>query len=203
MYSQSREEEEILKYFAGKTGTFLDIGANDGVTLSNTRRLAELNWKGVFVEPSPKAFAKLRDNYSQLASEPGKFYFYNFALGSSNGKVKFWDSGTHLNNGDHGLLSTLNQSEKERWKGQAYEEIEVQCFRWKTFMNRLSIKEFDLISLDAEGNDFEILRQIDLRQTSCVCVEFNGNKELKEKFDALMIGFKIIYTSPENLLYAR
>lgn len=198
-YSQNNEQEIIEKYFAGKKGTFLDIGANDGLTLSNTRRLAELNWKGVFVEPSPTAFKKLRENYENMSG----FYFYNFALGTSNGKVKFWDSGPHLNNGDHGLLSTLNPSEKERWKNQQYTEIEVQCYRWKTFLNRLSIREFDFISCDAEGEDFEILRQIDLRQTSCVCVEWNGKPELKEQYDPLMIGFKVIYTSPENLIYAR
>lgn len=198
-YSQNNEQEEIEKYFAGKTGTFLSIGENDGMTLSNVRRLAELGWRGVMVEPSPTAFAKLRENYKNMSG----FYFYNFALGTSNGMVKFWDSGAHLGNGDHGLLSTMNPSEKERWKGQEYTEIEVQCYRWKTFMNRLSIKEFDFISCDAEGEDWEILRQIDLRPTSCVCVEWNGKQELKEKFDPLMIGFKVIYTSPENLIYGR
>lgn len=198
-YSQNNEEEVILKYFGGKKGTFLDIGANDGVTLSNTRRLAELGWHGVFVEPSPTAFKKLKENYARKTG----FYFYNFALGTSNGKRKFWDSGPHIGNGDHGLLSTMNPSEKERWKDQQYTEIEVQCFRWKTFLNRLSIKEFDFISVDAEGEDYEILRQIDLRATSCVCVEWNGRGELKEKFDPLVIGFQIIYTSPENLIYGR
>lgn len=203
-YSQNNEQEEIVKYFTSKEGTtFCDIGANDGVTLSNTRRLAELGWSGVFVEPSPKAFAKLKENYATLAAEPGRFYFYNFALGNSNAKVKMWDSGPHLNKGDHGLLSTLNEDEKKRWTGQHYDEIEVQCFRWKTFLNRLLLKEFDFISIDAEGNDLNILRQIDLRPTSAVCVEWNGKPELKEQFDALMIGFKIIYTSPENLIYAR
>lgn len=199
MYSQSNEEQVIVDYFKGKTGTFIDIGSNDGVTLSNTRRLAELGWRGVLVEPSPTAFAKLVENYKNMTG----FYFYNFALGTSNSKVKFWDSGAHLNTGDHGLLSTLNASEKERWKGQEYTEIEIQCFRWKTFLNRLSIREFDFISLDAEGTDYEILRQIDLRSTSLVCVEWNSKPEAKEKFDPLMIGFKVIYTSPENLIYAR
>lgn len=202
MYSQNKEEEEILKYFNGKTGTFLSVGENDGITLSNVRRLAELGWRGVMVEPSPKAFTKLKENYRNFTQKE-QFYFYNFALGTSNGKVKMWDSGPHLNNGDHGLLSTLNESEKERWKGQAYDEIEVQCYRWKTFLNRLLVKEFDFISVDAEGLDYEILSQIDLRATQCVCVEFNSKPELKAKFDALMVGFKIIYTSPENLLYAR
>ena len=34
-------------------GTFLDLGAYDGVDLSNTRALTELGWAGVCIEPNP------------------------------------------------------------------------------------------------------------------------------------------------------
>ena len=199
-YSQNEEEPIILKYFTGKTGTFLDIGANDGKTLSNTRALAEKGWKGVMVEPSPIAFAKLKENYQSMEG----FYFYPFALGITNGKVKMWDSGTHLNKGDHGLLSTLNESELNRWKGSTeFKQIEVQCYRWKTFLNRLSIKNFDFVSIDCEGLDYTILKQMDLTETSCLCVEWNSKPELKALFDKLLGGFNVIYTSAENLIYAR
>jgi len=56
IYSQNLEQNYILEYFKDRRGTFIDIGANDGLTLSNTRALVELGWRGVFVEPSPMAF---------------------------------------------------------------------------------------------------------------------------------------------------
>jgi len=200
MYSQNEEEKYILQYLGDKVGSFIDIGANDGVTLSNTRALADRGWAGVLVEPSPTAFAKLKENYKDKEG----FYFYQFALGITNGTLKFYDSGTHLNKGDHGLLSTLSSADYTKWmQTTKYTEIEVQCFRWKTFLNRLKLKAFDFISLDAEGLDYEILKQIDLRETSCVCVEYNGDANLKLEFDKLMIGFKLLYTSPENLIYGR
>lgn len=216
MYSQNNEQEVILKYFGDKVGTFIDIGANDGKTLSNTFALSERGWSGVLVEPSPSAFANLKDNYKidstkmdaiKIIRQDGinpTFYFYPFALGVTNGTVKMWDSGTHLNKGDTSLLSTLVEKDKTKWeKSTNFTEIEVQCFRWKTFLNRLKFKAFDFISIDAEGLDYEILKQIDLRETSLICVEYNGDANLKLEFDKLMIGFKIIYTSPENLIYAR
>lgn len=200
MFSQSLEEQFILEYFKDKTGTFLDIGSNDGLTLSNTRALAERGWKGVLVEPSPTAFARLKENYKMMNG----FYFYPFALGITNSKVKLWDSGPHLKNGDHGLLSTLNESELSRWNGSTeFNPVEVQCYRWKTFLNRLSIKNFDFISIDCEGMDHQILKQMDLTETACICVEWNGKPELKELFDKMMGGFHIIYTSGENLIYGR
>lgn len=181
-------------------GTFIDIGANDGKTFSNTYELANRGWRGVLVEPSPKAFSQLKENHKGKEG----LYFYNFALGETNGMVKMWDSGTHLGKDDHGLLSTMNPEDYNKWRGSTeFTEIEVQCFRWKTFLNRLKLKEFDFISMDCEGNEIEILKQMDLRSTSCACLEWNSKPEVKAEFDKLMIGFKIIYTSSENIIYAR
>lgn len=200
MFSQSLEEQYILDYFKGKTGTFLDIGSNDGKTFSNVRALMELGWRGCCVEPSPTAYAMLKENTKEFEG----VYCYPYALGVTNGMLKFHDSGSHLGKDDHGLLSTLSEQDYNKWRGSTqFNEIEVQCFRWKTFLNRLMIKEFDFISVDCEGMDYQILEQIDLRSTSCVCVEYNGDGNLKEKFDKLMIGFRLIYTSGENLVYAR
>lgn len=200
MYSQNLEEKIILEYFGDKKGTFLDVGANDGVTLSNTRALAERGWRGVLIEPSPKAFALLKENYKGKEG----FYFYPFALGEKNGNLKFMDSGSHLGNGDVGLLSTANEQDYNKWKASTkFEEIVVKCFRYKTFLNRLRIKEFDFISVDAEGYDSIILEQIDLRHTSCLCVEWNSFPERKAEFERLATGFKIIYQSGENLIFAR
>jgi hypothetical protein len=95
------------------------------------------------------------------------------------------------------------EEEKRRWTKEQFNEIEVKCFRWKTFLNRLSVKEFDFISMDIEGMEVGLLKQMDLRATSCVCLEWNGKPEVKAEFDKLMVGFKIIYTSGENLIYAR
>lgn len=198
-YSQNAEEQIIVEYFGDTKGTFISIGENDGITLSNVRRLMELEWKGVCLEPSPKAFATLKENTKPFKN----VRCYNFALGARNGKTEFYDSGAHLNDDDHGLLSTMVHSEMNRWNGMKYTKMQVQCFRWKTFLNRIAVKEFDMISLDAEGMDLEILKQINLNFTKLLCIEWNSNPELKAEYDKLTQGFQIIYTSAENLIYAR
>lgn len=199
-YSQNKEEEVILKYFEGKTGTFLDIGSNDGITLSNVRALAERNWSGVFVEPSPKAFERLEANYSGLKG----FYFYPFALGSRNGKAFLQESGALLGSEDVALVSTFHSSEMNRFKSVVkYEPVEVQVFTWKTFLNRLQIKEFDCISIDCEGSELEILPDMDLSKTQLICIEHNGKQYLKTEYEKYFDGFRLIYTSAENLIYAR
>lgn len=204
MYSQNREEEAIVNYF-GKDfkGKFLDIGANDGVTLSNTRALAEAGWCGVLVEPSPRAYARLEANYSMLQTK-GCFYMYRYAIGEINGMVMLDESGPLISKYDVALVSTIVESEKARFaKVVTYEKSPVECFTYKTFLNRLPIKSFDFISIDAEGCDEIILKQIDVSETKCICIEWNGNQNLKNSFSAILKDFKIIYTSGENLIYAR
>jgi FkbM family methyltransferase len=199
MYSQNNEEKIILDYFGDFKGNFIDIGANDGVTLSNTRRLAELGWNGIFVEPSPHAFKRLRENYERMNG----FYFYPFALGIINSEMILYESGELLKKGDVALVSTIDENEKARWTPAniKFNPVQVKVFRWKTFLNRLKIKKFDFISLDAEGLDLKILKQIDLIDTKCLCVEWNGKQ--KNEFIKLCDGFRLIGENAENLIFAR
>lgn len=201
MHSQNNEEQVILDYFKDFKGSFLSLGENDGKTFSNVRALAELGWCGVMVEPSPKVYNRLKNLYDQTK---GCFYTYQCAIGNTNGKMILHDSGELLKKGDLALVSTLVDKEMDRFKSVlSYEDVEVKVFRWKTFLNRLSIKKFDFVSIDCEGLDADILEQMDVSEVRCLCIEWNGVKEMKERFDKHMGGFKIIYTSGENLIYAR
>lgn len=199
-YSQNEEENIITTYFKGVKGTFVDIGANDGVTFSNTRRLAELSWQGVFIEPSPKAFNLLQSNYEGLKG----FYFYNVALSNRNGNAILHESGPLVNIDDVGLVSTFHAAEMDRFKSSVqYEPITVKCFTWKTLLNRLKFKTFDFVSLDVEGEEMNILPSMDLSKTSLICLEWNSKPEAKTAYEEYLQGFKLIYTSAENLIYGR
>lgn len=201
-YSQNGEQQVILDYFGDFKGTFIDIGANDGKTLSNTRALALNGWCGVLVEPSPKAFRKLKSLYE--GSKKGCFYLYECALGTNNGKVTLHESGALLGSEDVGLVSSIDKEEIKRFsRNVQYEDVEVKVFRWKTFLNRLYTKTFDMISIDIEGLEIDVLKQMDLTDVKLICVETNGNLEKKKVLDDLLQGFKVIYTSPENLIYVR
>ena len=59
----SQDGQDIFltqELFKGKTdGIYVDIGANDGVTLSNTKLLEDLGWEGTCIEPIPSSYEKL------------------------------------------------------------------------------------------------------------------------------------------------
>ena len=199
-YSQNSEQDIILNYFQSHKGTFLDLGANDGVTFSNTRALAELGWTGVLIDASPKAFKKLEANYKDRLN----FHLYNLAIGRMNGILKFHESGSLIGTDDVALVSTFHKHEMDRFKSAVqYEEIEVKCLTWSAFLAGCPIKDFDFISMDIEGNEMDVLPYMDLTNTKMICIEFNGNEELKREYEKFLFGFNLIYTSGENLIYAR
>src|SRR5690349_15581536 len=109
MYSQNAEEKIIIEYFEknslGYQGTLLDIGANDGKTLSNSLALIEHGWKAVLIEPDADAFGKL----IELHGTNSNVICRNVAIADEDGEMDFYKSGTHLNQGDIGLLSTLSE----------------------------------------------------------------------------------------------
>ena len=60
-YGQYKQDKYLDTLFKKKSnGTFVDIGAHDGVTFSNSYFFEkERNWKGICVEPIPEIFSKL------------------------------------------------------------------------------------------------------------------------------------------------
>lgn len=207
MFSQSLEETYILDYLKNvEKGTFLSIGENTGETFSNVRALALTGkFQGVMVEPSPKAFEKLKNLYN---GQKG-FYIYPFAISDKNEKKILNESGPLCSAADIGLVSTFHSSEMDRFKRTvSYNPVEVQAFRWKTFYNRLTIKTFSFITIDAEGEDATILEQMDLNmlETSIICLEHNSKLELKKLYLECTSKFgldKIIYESAENIIIVR
>ena len=174
-YSQNNEEEIILNYFKDQKGTLLSIGENDGVTLSNCLALIEKGWDGCLVEPSPSVFPRL----ITLHKDRDNIHCYPFAITDKTETVSFFESGTHFNKGDKALLSTIIQTETNRWLATTeFKEIKIECFDFKTFLHKSPFKQFDFISIDAEGYDLKILIQMDLKSLGCkaVCVEHNSDR---------------------------
>jgi FkbM family methyltransferase len=195
MYSQNKEEEIILNHFKNFKGTFLDLGAYDGVDLSNTRALTELGWAGVCIEPNPVIFERLCDNLKAF----NKVIEYKFALGTENKTITMQMNDSYY--------STVKQSEVDRWRGAfKFESAEVQMIDFKSFLEFSKYKTFDFISIDCEGLDYEILEQINLDEVKCkmVCVETNS-KDINKYINYIskFAGFNVIDINAENLIMSR
>lgn len=196
-YTQNDEEGIILNYFGDKVGHLTDIGANDGVTFSNSRALIERGWSADLVEPSPLALVRLQALY---AHHP-RVTIYPYAITDQDGPITLHESDAH--HGDNiALLSTVDSNEISRWRGtQTFTPVQVEGRKWKS----LGISPGSFVSIDAEGLDYAILRQIPLTNVDMVCVEYNGIMKDMAKMTAICkaYGLKLIHRNGENLIFAR
>jgi FkbM family methyltransferase len=196
IYSQNSEQTVILDYFGTSSGRpdfngrFLDIGAYNGKTFSNTYALAKLGWKGVCIEPSPSCFKEL----IQLYHLTPEIECVNAALAVNNGIVKFWDS-----NGD--AVSTTNEAHKEKWSIVGFKQFYVNTITIKDVINYFGVT-YDMVSLDVESTNIEILNTLplDAMGVKLICVEYDGRPGDVINYCK---GFKEIHRNGENIIMAR
>lgn len=230
-YSQNGEGRIIHEFFGDFKGTLLDLGANDGITLSNSRGLIEAGWTGALVEPAKAAFRKLLDNYlvtglgrkpNDFNGTPGEYYAFlsggmvyapggrvrliNAAITTQDGPIDFWDCGVHLHKNDTSLLSTTRPETIARWKrsGEQFAKTTVRGITFETLLKETGVNHFDFISIDCEGADLDILAQIDLAAVGCrmLCVETNGNNQPFIDL-AAKGGMKAYRRVVENMIFVR
>jgi FkbM family methyltransferase len=165
----------VLTAFAKDTAhdpvTFVQIGSNDGTTDDPLRALTEAyGWSGVLVEPVDYVFARLE----QERGSDARLRLENAAIGDHDGQSTFFclrqgRSEEHLPDWHDQLgsfsLETLLSAEHEEEIPEIRDLVVTTTVRTLTFASLCSkhgIERFDLLHIDAEGYDWEILRQIEL-----------------------------------------
>ena len=165
--------------------TFLEFGATDGVSLSNTYILEKnFNWTGVLSEPSPQWHSKLFNNRPQTK------IITDCVWSKSNIDLNFFIS-------EVGVLSTIEEF-KESDKKSMPDNTTTRIKKGDTIkvnsisLNDLIEKNFiskppSYISIDTEGSEYEILQQFDFKKfrPKVFTVEHNFT-EHEEKIDNLM-----------------
>ena len=167
----------VVSFFNGKrNGFFIDIGAFDGVTWSNSLSLEKyLDWEGFGVEPSSTA----ADTWEKHRTSR---VFRNCAW-NENGHVEF-----QLVTGYAEMLSGVtsangfNDTHKQRIldeikkHGGTSELIRMPSRTVSSMLEEIGTSEVDYMSIDAEGAELEILRGFDFEKNSCrlISIEQNG-----------------------------
>lgn len=147
-----------LKKFLPKSGIFLEAGAHDGLTQSNTIGLEKWSkWTGILVEPIPELAEKCRKNRKNAIVE-------ECALvdpPNADKAISIWSCG---------LMSVIKGSHSEEGehlkKGSGYQNIKPTLIsvEGKTIANLLKkhgITQLDFLSLDLEGYEENALRGLE------------------------------------------
>ncbi len=164
---------------------FVEIGANDGVRTDHLRPfILSCPWRGVMVEPVPWLYERLRENYkTQLGVA-----FENAAIAGVDAPVPFyyvppaenrlWGNGPIWSD----VVGSLSRAEVEGsiahgrdFAAQALrveipdheiriEKINVPGLTFESLCRKHSLEALDLVLIDAEGYDYEIIKEIDFER---------------------------------------
>jgi len=171
-YSQYGQDTLLNKLINQRNGFFIDIGAHDGISFSNSYLFeTELEWNGICIEPLPNIFKKLEKNR--------KCILENCAISDVEGVMDF----VSINglNAAGEMLSGFNRENYAKSIGRPYEIIKVNTFRLDTILNKHNVKYADFCSIDTETTEMSVLKSIDWNnyQIKYICIERNGrDKEI-------------------------
>lgn len=152
-------------------GIYVDIGAHDGITGSNTFFFEKQGWKGICFEPMPKAFKMLSQNRTCLKSQK--------AIANFKGEADFLAIEGYSEQLS-GLMGNYSPDHVDRIHrevsemNQTFQTIKVEC---SLFDEEVPFwpRAIDILSLDTEGSESSILRSIDFKKWNIkfMIVEFN------------------------------
>jgi len=147
----------------------LNIGACDGQTYDELSAYTALyNFKGLYVEPIPYYFDKLKKNFDN-----GENLFENSAISTYDGEIEMLTiNPSAIEEGKmHQCFMGMSAvyppknglgSEGDREVVEKYGvKVNVPCITIDTLLEKHQITEFDVIKIDAEGHDYEVFKQID------------------------------------------
>lgn len=188
-HTQNNEGEIIDNYFGDFKGRLLDIGANDGITLSNSYDLIQKGWSGDLIEPS-KAYFKL----SELYKDNDNVNAWYMGISTFDGSGEWFE-------GEDSLLSTGSAAFASTNR-TGYNKTKTEFVTFNTFLYQSGNHKYDFISIDAEGQDYAILSQIDLTECKLLCIEYG--EHLKEiTAYAERFGMRSILRNCENLIFVK
>jgi FkbM family methyltransferase len=166
--SQLGQDLEVIKFYDNKTeGFFIEVGASDGIQLSNTYLLeTQYKWKGICCEPIPDKFEKLVQNRPNATC-------YNEAVYHTSGLTLSFDI---AKNGD--LMSGISQhiDRHKNFVNSNKETIEVKTISLLDALNNANAPSFiEYMSLDTEGSELEILKTFDFDKYTFGLIDIEHN----------------------------
>lgn len=150
-WAQSREDIALLTQYYSRplrcNGTFLEIGALDGIIYSDTLMFEKyLGWNGILIEAQ-------RDNIVSLRKNRPKAKVYGVAVCEEGvGSVQFAGRGAI-----GGVLKEMTKKHFDSWI-LSNMSVPVPCKPLSWILRDANVHQIDFFILDVEGAEYNVLR---------------------------------------------
>jgi FkbM family methyltransferase len=162
-----------------RDGFFVEFGATDGVTNSNTWLFEkEYRWRGILAEPNPVWHAELQKNRSVAIDHR--------CVASSTGKVVTFLA---TNSSDPELSSIAEFSGGDHFAGIRADgnKINVETVSLNDLLLQHNAPfHIDYLSIDTEGNEFDILCHFDFSSRDISLLSIELNRTTEPRIEALL-----------------
>ncbi|HKL12277.1 MAG TPA: FkbM family methyltransferase [Halanaerobiales bacterium] len=188
-YSQLGQDKWILEEIYPDTkGTFVDIGAGDGLRISNSKALEENGWTGLCVEPNKQSIKEFIDNrpntrldtrcvcdgrlvdFLEMKPDENGFYPQTSGISKTYDRTNSWD----------------NYIQREIPSVKLHNLLEDWCFP----------QFIEYLSVDVEGAELRLLKQMDFSFYKFGAITIEHNYRSDDKLQILNIlknnGYKLV-----------
>jgi FkbM family methyltransferase len=166
-------------------GFFVEVGAFDGESCSNTSCLADIGWNGIYVEPVETHY-----NLCLNRHRNNNVSVVNCSIGTYEGEIDIFMGG---------LLTTSDPEQVKRYseiewsKNMSFSKTKCKQMRLDSLFNRFDVaKEFDLLVVDVEGRESDVFDSFDLEKwkPKMMIVELEDEHESFLKYKDLIDSLK-------------
>jgi len=173
-YSEQDEDKYIIQYLLKdkiNDGTYLEIGACDGLLYSNTKTLEDyFNFKGILIEPQGRFFNNIKNNRSIIKNE-----LYNCAVTNNDSSFISFIG----NNAEAGVENDINTDLRKFKNTKSYK---VPNRKMEDILNNSKFDYIDFMIIDVEGSELSLLKSIDFNfPIFCIIIEAHSGEQEKNK----------------------
>jgi len=177
-FGQHGEDKYIDTIFPNKTdGVCIEVGAYDGISLSNTLHFERKGWRALCIEPIPLSYEKCK----QIRKET-----YNYAISNTEGDDEFTIFALHDNLcAISSLIPDQRLINSHRHLITNVEKCKVCKISLNSLLNEINFPtNIDFISIDTENTELDVLHSIDLNKynVKLLVVENNYNEPYCEDY---------------------
>ena len=201
-YSQFNDDIFIKKFFQNKIGTYVDIGCHHPFKLNNTYLLYKKRWNGLNID-----LMKINIDLFNIWRPRDKNICA--AISSKNKTTSVYIPNNNILSTEISIVESYANMIKEHFKN-SFIKKKIKVFTFENIIKNHEIKleKFDFLKIDIEGEDYKVLKNINLKKYNpeLICIEDRIEKEEnKNKIDKYLrsLKYKLIFRSPVNLFYQK
>jgi len=202
-------KEIYMQYFNTSNGLFVEVGAFDGESFSNTSGLSDLGWQGIYIEPVPEYMNRCRARHLH-----NNVIFEQCAIGNTS-EV----SSIHVVGGLSTMREDVHNAHKNTFDPCHFENevvIAVQTTRLDSILSKHSVpKHFDLLVVDVEGYEQQVFESFNMTEhrPKMMIVELSDNHQMFEDYPEIKNshltvrnyiinqGYKEVYADSINTIF--